>query len=50
VASIRKQPNGRWKVTYRTADGRAQRARRFDRKIDAERFAARVESDKAEGS
>ncbi|MGH8887928.1 MAG: hypothetical protein ACRDYX_22750 [Egibacteraceae bacterium] len=49
MASIRKQPNGRWKVTYWGPD-RRQHAQRFNRKIDAERFAATVETDKLRGS
>jgi len=49
VASIRKQPNARWKVTYWTPDGLAQRSKTFDRKVDAERFAAKVETVKADG-
>ncbi len=43
-----KEPNGRHKVGYRTPDGRI-RARRFDRKVDADRFAAAVETDKNRG-
>jgi hypothetical protein len=49
MASIRKQPNGRWKVTYRTPDRLNQRSKTFDRKVDAERFAAQVETDKSQG-
>lgn len=49
MASIRKQPNTRWKVTYWTPDGLAQRSKTFDRKVDAERFAAKVETTKADG-
>jgi len=46
MASIHKQPNGRWKVRYRTPDGQG-RAQRFDRKTDAKRFLHGVEADKA---
>lgn len=48
MASITKQPNSRYKVRYRTPDGK-DRAQRFDRKVDAQRFAASVETDKARG-
>ncbi|MGH8901390.1 MAG: tyrosine-type recombinase/integrase [Egibacteraceae bacterium] len=48
MAWITKEPNGRYKVGYRTPDGRI-RARRFDRKVDADRFAAAVETDKNRG-
>jgi integrase len=48
MASITKQPNGRYKVRFRTPDGR-ERARRFDRKGDADRFANAVETDKVRG-
>ncbi|MGH8903089.1 MAG: tyrosine-type recombinase/integrase [Egibacteraceae bacterium] len=50
MASSSKQPNGRWKVRYWTPDGRAQRSKTFDRKVDAERFAASTETDKAYGT
>jgi len=43
-----KLPNGRWKGTYRTPQGR-ERSRTFDRKIDAERFIAGQETAKAKG-
>jgi len=48
MASIAKQPNGRYKVRYRTPEGK-DRAARFDRKVDAQRFAATVEADKTRG-
>jgi len=48
MASIHKQPNGRWKVRYRTPNGK-DRAQRFDRKADAERFLHSIEADKARG-
>jgi len=47
MASIHKT-NGRWKVRYRTQDGK-DRAQRFDRKFAAQRFAAAIETDKARG-
>ncbi|MDQ3661183.1 MAG: hypothetical protein M3454_09035 [Actinomycetota bacterium] len=37
-----------WKVRYRDP-GRAERARTFAKKADAERFAASIETDKARG-
>jgi integrase len=39
----------RWEVTYRTPDGRG-RSKRFAKKGDADRFAARVEVDKDRGA
>jgi integrase len=48
MASIHKQPNGRWKVRYRTPDGK-DRAKRFALKVDAQRFANGIETDKARG-
>ncbi|MGH8930054.1 MAG: hypothetical protein ACRDZO_05305, partial [Egibacteraceae bacterium] len=49
MASIDKQTNGRWKVRYWGPD-RRQHSKTFRRKIDAERFAATVETDKLRGS
>jgi len=49
VASIKKTPLGRWKVRYWMPDGLAQRSKTFDRKVDAERFAAHVEHEKTRG-
>jgi integrase len=48
MASIKKQQNGRYKVRYRTPEGR-YRAQRFDLKGDADRFAVSIETDKARG-
>lgn len=48
MASVSKQPNGRYLVRFWTPDGR-QRKRRFDRATDARSFANQVESDKARG-
>jgi integrase len=50
MASVtRRGDNGRWQVRYRDPAGR-QRKRDFDRKVDAERFRAEVEVDKARGA
>ncbi len=48
MASVEKR-NGRWRVRYRIPSG-AQRSATFDRKIDADRFMAEVETDKARGT
>ncbi len=37
MASLRKHPNGRWQARYYDGGGR-QHARRFDRKVDAQRW------------
>jgi hypothetical protein len=37
VASIAKRPDGQWRARYRDDDGR-ERARHFDRKVDAQRW------------
>ena len=42
MASIDKRPNGRWRARYRERPGGPQKARHFDRKVDAERFLAGV--------
>lgn len=45
MATIRRHPkSGRWQVRYRDPSGR-QRAKNFDRKVDADRFAATVSAD-----
>lgn len=49
MASVEKQANGRYKVGYWTPDGK-DRAQRFDRKVDAQRFATEVEHSKNVGS
>lgn len=46
MASVSKQPNGRWLVRYWTPDG-DPRKQRFDRATDARNFATKVEADKA---
>jgi len=48
MASIEKQPNGRYKVRYRTPDGK-DRAKRFDKKGEAQDFAASVRIDRKRG-
>lgn len=48
MASIRSSRSGTFQVRYRDPNGR-QRARNFDRKTDATRFAAGVETDKVRG-
>ena len=49
MAHIRKHPkSGRWQVRYREADGR-ERSKTFNRKPDAQRFAATVTADIARG-
>lgn len=48
MASIEKQPNGRYKVRYRTPDGK-DRAKRFDKKGNAQDFAASVRIDRKRG-
>lgn len=49
MASVSKQPNGRWLVRYWTPDG-SQRKRRFDRATDARNFANTIEASKATGT
>jgi hypothetical protein len=49
MASVSKQPNGRWLVRYWTPDG-GQRKRRFDRATDARNFAYTIEASKATGT
>lgn len=49
MASVSKQPNGRWLVRYWTPDG-GQRKRRFDRATDARNFANTIEASKATGT
>lgn len=50
MATVRRHPNAssRWQVRYRDSDGR-QRAKNFERKIDAERYAATVTADVLRG-
>lgn len=48
MASVTKQPNGRYLVRYWTPDGE-QRKQRFDRATDARNFANTIEASKATG-
>lgn len=50
MASIERRPNGRWRARYRLHPGGPQRARHFDRKVDAERFLTRVQGQLLDGS
>ncbi|MDZ7733972.1 MAG: hypothetical protein U5R31_13690 [Acidimicrobiia bacterium] len=50
MASIDRRPNGKWRTRYRLHPGGPQRARHFERKIDAERFLARMQSQLLDGS
>lgn len=51
MATIKRRPdrNNRWEVRYRDPEG-MQRARLFDRRMDAERFLTGVEHSKLTGS
>lgn len=48
MASIEKQPNGRWKARYRDANGRSKR-QTFDRKQDAQNFLDDLSTDRRRG-
>lgn len=48
MASIQKRPDGRWRARYRTED-RKERAKHFDRKVDAERWLDRMRGDLSRG-
>ena len=48
MAHVKKRGPGRWRARYRGPDGR-ERSQTFDRKVDAERWHAQVETDKARG-
>ena len=48
MAHVEKRGPGRWRARYRGPDGR-ERSQTFDRKADAERWLAQVETDKARG-
>ena len=48
MAHVERRGQGRWRARYRGPDGR-ERSRTFTRKVDAERFLATVEADKARG-
>jgi integrase len=49
VASIQRRPSGSWRVRYHDPDGR-ERAKHFDRKVDAERFRSTVQTDVLRGA
>lgn len=48
MGNIQKRENGKWRARYRDPSGR-ERARHFDRKVDAERWLTAVESTKHRG-
>lgn len=48
MAHVEKRGPGRWRARYRGPDGR-ERSKTFDRKVDAERWLAQTETDKARG-
>jgi integrase len=50
VASIDRRPNGKWRARYRLHPGGPQRARHFERKVDAERFLVSVQGQLLDGS
>ncbi len=50
MASIDRRPNGKWRARYRTHAGGPQRAKHFDRKIDAEQFLTRMTGQLLDGS
>ncbi len=50
MARIDRRPNGKWRARWHEYPGGPQRARHFDRKIDAERFLTAVEHRLLSGS
>ena len=50
MASIDRRANGRWRARYRLHPGGPQRAKHFDRKVDAERFLTRMQGQLLDGS
>lgn len=48
MAHVEKRGPGRWRARYRGPDGR-ERSQTFERKVDAERWLAQVQADKARG-
>lgn len=48
MASIQKRENGKWRARYRDPSGK-ERARHFERKVDAERWLLEAESSKMRG-
>jgi hypothetical protein len=49
VAFVERRARDRWRARYRGPDGR-ERSKTFRRKVDADRFLATTEADKARGS
>lgn len=51
MATVKRRPNrgNRWEVRYRDPAGK-QRSRLFERKVDAERFAATTTADMVRGT
>ena len=49
MASVKRRPSGVWRARYRDPAGR-ERCRHFERKVDAERFLATVQTDMLRGS
>jgi integrase len=49
MASIKKRPDGKWRARYRDEEGR-ERARHFDRKIDATNWLAQKQTEVATGT
>lgn len=49
MASVKKRPSGKWRARYRGPEGH-ERARHFDRKVDAERWLATQQADVARGA
>lgn len=49
MASIDKRPDGRYRARWREDPGGPQRAKHFDRKVDAERFLDRLRGDLVRG-
>jgi hypothetical protein len=48
MGSVRKRPDGKWRVRYRDPAGR-EHARHFDRKLDAQRWVDAQETAKTRG-
>lgn len=49
MAHIQRRGKNRWRARYMTPDGQ-ERSRTFERKVDAERYVASVETDKVRGA
>ena len=43
MASVDRRANGRWRARWREYPGGPQRAKHFDRKLDAERFLVAIQ-------